>query len=229
MANQNAKQDDNGHGGLLAVDETTGETRRVKATSAGALLTTATLTGDVEIGAVEIKDGTTDQRAVVDAQGRLSVVASGVSSFAEDSAHTSGALGTFIMAVRNDSGAVFTDTNGDYSPISVDNQGRLMVNLQTGNGNLAANAASGAKSSVPASASSVQILAANSVRKKFSVYNDSSVDLYLDETGGTASATSFTTRVPPNTKYESQPGPVYTGIVTGIWASATGNARVGEW
>lgn len=42
----------------------------------------------------------------------------------EDSAHASGDVGVFVLAVRNDNGATaFGSTNGDYIPIGVDNAG----------------------------------------------------------------------------------------------------------
>lgn len=86
----------------------------------------------------------------------------------------------------------------------------------------------GTKANVSASASSVTIRAALAGRKGLSVYNDSSAILYLDTTGGTASATSFTIAMAANSYYEL-PAPVVVGAVTGIWASATGAARVVEY
>ncbi len=46
---------------------------------------------------------------------------------AEDSAHASGNSGIQMLAVRNDSGATLSDTNLDYTPISVDSTGRLYL------------------------------------------------------------------------------------------------------
>ena len=91
-------------------------------------------------------------------------------------------------------------------------------------------AGTGAKTNVSASASSVTVLASNTSRKGFAVHNDSAATLYLDLTGGTASSTSFAVLVGPGSFYE-QVGvtQVYTGLITGIWTSATGNARVTEW
>lgn len=43
---------------------------------------------------------------------------------AEDAPHSSGDTGVFILGVRDDSGTTFC-SNGDYSPIAVDSQGRL--------------------------------------------------------------------------------------------------------
>lgn len=46
---------------------------------------------------------------------------------AEDSGHTSGDTGDFVLAVRNSSYATLTSADLDYSPFAVDDQGRLIV------------------------------------------------------------------------------------------------------
>lgn len=92
-----------------------------------------------------------------------------------------------------------------------------------------AGAATGTKSNIASSASSVTILAANTSRKGAMIYNDSTQVLYLDLSGGTASNTSYSVQVPPNGFFEL-PGPtIYNGAITGIWASVNGNARVTEF
>ena len=45
----------------------------------------------------------------------------------EDAAFTSGDVGVMSLAVRNDSGTALTNTNLDYSPISVDSTGKVQV------------------------------------------------------------------------------------------------------
>jgi hypothetical protein len=45
--------------------------------------------------------------------------------------------------------------------------------------------------------------------------------------GTTASATSFTVKIPASGYYEF-PQPLYTGAVDGIWDAANGNARLTE-
>lgn len=80
---------------------------------------------------------------------------------------------------------------------------------------------------VNASASSVTLLEANTSRLGAIVYNDSGADLYL-KYGSSASTTSFTYFVQANSPWEMPPGAVYTGIITGVWSSATGAARVTE-
>lgn len=47
--------------------------------------------------------------------------------YAEDSAHTSGDIGSFALAVRNDVEGSLTDADGDYAPLQVDSLGRLRV------------------------------------------------------------------------------------------------------
>ncbi len=46
---------------------------------------------------------------------------------AEDSAHSTGAVGNFILGVRNDANAALTSADGDYSPLATDDAGRLKV------------------------------------------------------------------------------------------------------
>lgn len=56
----------------IKIGDGTDPTRMLKVESDGSINVNAELeVGDVEIGAVEIKDGTTDQRAVVTAEGKL--------------------------------------------------------------------------------------------------------------------------------------------------------------
>ena len=86
-------------------------------------------------------------------------------------------------------------------------------------------AATSSVTSVAASASSGTVLASNANRLAATVFNDSTALLYL-KLGATASSTSHTVQIQPNGYYEV-PG-LYTGIIDGIWASATGNARVTE-
>ena len=50
------------------------------------------------------------------------------SEYAEDSAHGSGDIGSFALAVRQDTLAASTDADGDYSAFKVDSLGRLYTN-----------------------------------------------------------------------------------------------------
>lgn len=87
----------------------------------------------------------------------------------------------------------------------------------------------GTKSNVAASATSVTVLAANSYRQRYQIWNDSAAVMYLDETGGTASATSCTVPIAAGAYYESPTQDCTPSKLTALWASATGTARVTEW
>lgn len=47
--------------------------------------------------------------------------------YLEDSPHTTGDAGIFVMGVRNDTNAVLTSADGDYTALSTDSSGRLKV------------------------------------------------------------------------------------------------------
>lgn len=95
--------------------------------------------GDIEIGAVELKDGTTDTRAIInaantarnatdqvmlvqniDATGKV-----GGGGFAEDTAHVSGDVGTEILAKRTDTAACSATTDGNYATVNEDSLGHV--------------------------------------------------------------------------------------------------------
>jgi hypothetical protein len=86
---------------------------------------------------------------LVDSLGRLSTssaVSTGTGAFgisaaamgkAEDAAHVSGDVGTMALAVRNDTAAVLTSADGDYSPVAVDSAGRIKTSSnQTATGSI---------------------------------------------------------------------------------------------
>jgi hypothetical protein len=81
------------------------------------------------------------------------------------------------------------------------------------------------QTSVAGSASSVSLLAANNARKGATITNDSTAILYV-KLGATASVTSYTVKMQTDAYYEVPFG--YVGAIDGIWASATGNARITE-
>ena len=95
--------------------------------------------------------------------------------------------------------------------------------------NSAPRATVGNLSTVVSSASSVLILAANSLRAGAAVFNDSTQVLYLALSTTTASTTAYTVQIAAGGYYElPNQGAIYTGRINGIWASANGNARVTE-
>lgn len=91
----------------------------------------------------------------------------------------------------------------------------------------------GAKSNVNDGASSVPVLAANASRKGATFWNDSTAILYLDLSGGTATATSCSVKIAADGYFELPDNGkrgVYTGLITGIWASdQSGAVRVTEF
>lgn len=83
------------------------------------------------------------------------------------------------------------------------------------------------KTNVNDSASSIQLSAANTSRKGWSVFNDSSSILYINF-GSTASLTAYVVQVAAGGFYE-MPKPTYLGVINGIWsADSSGAARVTE-
>lgn len=81
-------------------------------------------------------------------------------------------------------------------------------------------------SSVSSSATNVTLLSSNAARVMATFYNESNQICYL-KLGTTASATSYTVKMQPESYYEL-PRPTYTGQIDAIWASANGSMRITE-
>lgn len=106
----------------------------VAATSLGKAEDAAHTTGDTGVFVLGVRNDThTSQLAgtdgdytpiAVDSAGKVGVRG----TFAEDAASTSGDLGHFVLAVRNDADADLTNTDLDYSAHVVDSAGRTKVN-----------------------------------------------------------------------------------------------------
>lgn len=153
-----------------------------------------------------LEDATTrGQRAAISAAGRLSVDASGVP-----------------VPITDNAGSLTVD-----APVGTP----VFVRLSDGTSAIATLAVNqvgpttGTTTSVAGSATTVTLLASNTSRKSATFYNDSTATLYL-KLGATASTTSYTVQLTPNSYYELSVG--YTGIIDGIWSSATGNVRITE-
>ena len=88
--------------------------------------------------------------------------------------------------------------------------------------------ATATRSAVADNAASVTILASNAARKRAVITNDSSAVLYLAYGAGPATSTDYTVTLQPSG--DTHVVDVYTGIITGIWASDPndGGARVTE-
>ncbi len=124
-------------------------------------------------------------------------------------------VGQYIIGKVNVTLPTYLD--GDNAVLNFDIRGRNIIRN--------APAATGTPSNVAGSATSVTLLAANANRIGATIFNDSTADLFV-KFGATASTTSFTVKMTQDAFFEVPAN--YTGIIDGIWASATGAARVTE-
>ncbi len=113
--------------------------------------------------------------------------------------------------------AQLSDATFPWRKTTVDASGNLQTKLI---------AATSTLTSVASSATTVSLLALNGARKGLYVFNESTAILYIAY-AATASLTAYTTQIPANSLFE-MPLPAYTGAISGIWASANGNARITE-
>lgn len=113
-------------GGSLTVDGTVAISGTVPVSDGGGSLTIDDGAGSITVDGTVAISGTVP---VSDGGGSLTVdgTVALASERAEDSQHASGHTGLFVLAVRNDTPAVLTSNDGDYSPVSVDSRGRLLV------------------------------------------------------------------------------------------------------
>lgn len=86
-------------------------------------------------------------------------------------------------------------------------------------------AVSAVESSKAASASSIELAAANTTRQCLVIRNDSTAILYVSF--GVPASTSSPIRLTAQDLYEMNAR--YTGAVNGIWDTATGSARIAEF
>lgn len=92
-------------------------------------------------------------------------------------------------------------------------------------GNATSVATAGNVTTVDASTNAVTLLAANAARKKLIVINSSTAIMYL-AFGETATVAEHTIAVGNGDGYELEG---YTGVVSAIWAAATGKAMITEF
>lgn len=86
--------------------------------------------------------------------------------------------------------------------------------------------ANGVVTSVASSTDVQTLLPASMTRLGATIYNDSTAVLYL-KLGTAASSASFTAKVGSEGYYEMPYR--YLGVVTGVWASVNGSARITEF
>lgn len=133
---------------------------------------------------------------------------------AQDSPITGNPLPTGLRASDAEPTAMSLDGDSVYA--WGDRSGRFVTTQKASTTSVA---------SVAGSATSVTLIASNTGRLGATIYNDSTAILYL-KLGATASTSSFTAKLFQDGYYEVPFG--YTGVIDGIWASATGNARTTE-
>jgi hypothetical protein len=139
-----------------------------------------------------------------------------------DAAWTTG-NGTQIALLKAIAGAAVDTTTA--SPVKIDQTTDGTTNKVNITASLRASGTA-TKANVASSTTSGTILASNANRKGATIWNDSTAVLYLDLTGGTASATSCSKKLAADEYYEVPFG--LSGAITGVWATANGSARVTE-
>lgn len=79
---------------------------------------------------------------------------------------------------------------------------------------------------VATSTTSAVLLASAANKKMVHIYNDSATGKLYVNYGPTASATTFTVLLAPGGYYETPPGFPYSGVISGILDTSTGNAQI---
>lgn len=127
------------------------------------------------------------------ASGTITVSESDV--YAEDSAHTTGEDGTFILSVRADDlsaipASILADTEGDYQALITGPNGELFVGGQNPDGSI--DVVQAGCATVENTATAVSLIAVNVVttalanRKELRLANEGNKSLYYGKTGVTA-------------------------------------------
>jgi len=144
---------------------------------------------------IKIGDGT--DFLAINADGSINVnadisVVNG-SDKAEDAAHASGDIGTYILGVRQDTLASSTSADGDYGSLKLSAAGALYVNLAESSASITVSDAALANSSVLSAsitlgaADTAQLAASPlSGRKYLSIYNNDNRKIFIGGSGVTA-------------------------------------------
>lgn len=114
-----------------------------------------------------------------------------------------------------------TRTDGQVSILETDSAGNLLTSEKI------IPLTSDTPSSVASSATSVTLIAANANRRSLTIFNNSTAILYVCF-GATATQAGAKAPIGAGGFYEMPTGQLYTGVVSGIWASANGNASIYE-
>lgn len=147
---------------------------------------------------IKIGDGT--DFLAINADGSINVnadisVVNG-SDKAEDSAHVSADIGTYVLSVRQDVLAASTSADGDYASLKTSAAGALYVNLAESSGTITVSDAALANTAIVAAATTLAVAntaqaAVGSVlanRKYLSIYNNDNKKIYIGGAGVTAAA-----------------------------------------
>jgi len=129
-----------------------------------------------------------------------------------------------------------TITNSSFTANAGTNLNTSLLALETG-GNLASInnklnsqiVSSSTVTTVNAVASDTTLLASNANRKGFIIFNNSTAILYVLLATGTSSSTNFSVLLNQGETLIIDNTCLYTGIIKGIWASATGDCKVTEF
>ncbi len=121
-------------------------------------------------------------------------------------------------------GGSLTDTELRATPVPVSGP---QTNAQAQADGIGGAVTTAAPARIAASATVVTLMAANAARRSLSIYNEPAGAILYVKRGSAATLTDYEVQVPAGGYYEA-PFPMYRGIVTGIWASASGAAMVTE-
>lgn len=142
--------------------------------------------GDIEIGAVELKNGTTDQRATINASGELLVKETSLEALVGE-VQASPTTNTVLERLKVINTSLTTlNTSVNTNPVGTTPTDRTIASM---------------------SGSSQQLMAANSSRRQLIVQNTGSSNIGINPTGGTASigAAGTLTLVPGGSYYPRIP------------------------
>lgn len=146
---------------------------------------------------IKIGDGT--DFLAINADGSINVNAdisvSNGHEKAEDAAHASGDIGSFMLAVRQDTLASSVDTDGDYAALKVNSVGALYVDIASSSGTLTVSDAALANTALAHAANTLDtadtaelaIASALANRKYLWIYNNDNTKIYLGNSGVTPS------------------------------------------
>jgi hypothetical protein len=149
---------------------------------------------DYSLDNVAIK-GATGNQLVVNSDGSINVNAdisvSNGSDKAEDAAHANADIGTYVLAVRQDTLANSVSADGDYASLKVDAQGALYVNLtntlSVNDAALANTAISNAAKTLAAADTAEAVVASVLANRKYlMLYNKANTKVFIGGAGVTA-------------------------------------------